>query len=141
VCEGVRAWALENAHEYALIYGSPVPGYAAPEATIEPASRVPLVLLRMLADGVSGGEIETGAAPAMSRAVRSDFSELRREAAPGVPDPVLSRGLAVWAQLLGTINLEMFGHLHNVIHDYDAFFTLQMRHACEFLVRGAVPRS
>jgi hypothetical protein len=49
---------------------------------------------------------------------------------------VLSRALAVWAQLLGTINLEMFGHLHNVIHDYDAFFTLQMRRACQFLVQG-----
>ena len=30
----------------------------------------------------------------------------------------------------------MFGHLHNVIHDYDAFFELQMRHAAEFLVAG-----
>src|SRR5438445_3569918 len=30
VCEAVRAWALANPHEYALIYGSPVPGYAAP---------------------------------------------------------------------------------------------------------------
>ena len=140
VCEAVRAWALEHAHEYALIYGSPVPGYAAPEATIEPASRVPLVLLRMLADGVAAGEIETGTAPPMSRAIRSDFAELRRASAPGVPDPVLSRALAVWAQALGTINLEMFGHLHNVIHDYDGFFTLQMRHACEFLVLGPVPR-
>jgi AcrR family transcriptional regulator len=136
VCEAVRAWALENAHEYALIYGSPVPGYAAPEATVEPASRVPFVLLQLLADGVANGEIHTGDAPAMSRTIRSDFALLRRTAAPAVSDAVLSRALAVWAQLLGTINLEMFGHLHNVIHDYDAFFTLQMRHACEFLVRG-----
>jgi hypothetical protein len=140
VCESVRAWALENAHEYSLIYGSPVPGYAAPEATIEPASRVPLVLLRLLADGVAGGEIEAGATPAMSRTTRSDLAQLRRAAAPAVPDSVLSRGLAVWAQVLGSINLEMFGHLHNVIHDYDAFFTLQMRSACEFLVQGASPR-
>ena len=141
VSEALRAWALQHAHEYALIYGSPVPGYAAPEATIAPASRVPLALLRMLADGVSAGEVEVGAAPAMSRAVRSDFAALRLDAAPGVPDAVLSRALAVWAQVLGTINLEMFGHLHNVVHDYDAFFTLQMRHACEFLVRGPVPRT
>ena len=42
-----------NAHEYALIYGSPVPGYAAPEATIVPASRVPLVFLGLLVDGVA----------------------------------------------------------------------------------------
>jgi len=136
VCEAVRAWALANAHEYALIYGSPVPGYAAPEATIGPASRVPLVLLRLLVDGVATGEVVAGNTPPMSRGVRSDLAELRRTAAPSVPDAVLSRALAVWAQVLGTINLEMFGHLHNVIHDYDAFFTLQMRRACEFLVQG-----
>jgi AcrR family transcriptional regulator len=137
VCEAVRAWALANGHEYALIYGSPVPGYAAPEATIEPASRVPLVLLRLLADGVAHGEIVAGDTSATTRTIRSDFAHLRTSAAPAVPDAVLSRGLAVWAQLLGTINLEMFGHLHNVIHDYDAFFTLQMRRASEYLVQGA----
>lgn len=136
LCEAVRTWALANAHEYTLIYGSPVPGYAAPEATIGPASRVPLVLLRLLVDGVAAGEVIEGETPSMSRVVRSDFAQLRRDAAPAVPDAVLSRALAVWAQLLGTINLEMFGHLHNVIHDYDAFFTLQMRRACEFLVQG-----
>ena len=140
VGEAVRAWALANVHEYALIYGSPVPGYAAPEATIGPASRVPLVLLRLLAAGAASGEIEPGSTPAMSRTLRSDFAQLRRTAAPAVPDAVLSRGLAVWSQLLGTINLEMFGHLHNVVHDYHAFFTLQMRSACEFLVQGAPPR-
>ena len=136
VCEAVRSWALANAHEYALIYGSPVPGYAAPESTIVPASRVPLVLLRLLADGFSSGEIAAGEQPLMSRTIRSDFGELRRDFAPGVPDAVLSRGLCVWAQVLGNINLEMFGHLHNVVHDYDGFFTLQMHGACEFLVRG-----
>src|SRR6478735_6915193 len=60
VGEAVRSWALANAHEYALIYGSPVPGYAAPEATIVPASRVPLVFLGLLVDGVATGEIATG---------------------------------------------------------------------------------
>jgi AcrR family transcriptional regulator len=136
VCEAIRAWALANTHEYALIYGSPVPGYAAPEATILPASRVPLVLLRLLADGVASGEIVAGESPTMSRTIRSDFAQLRRTAAPAVPDAVLSRGLSVWAQVLGNVNLELFGHLHNVIHDYDGFFTLQMRRACEFLVQG-----
>ena len=30
VAEAIRGWALANPHEYALIYGSPVPGYRAP---------------------------------------------------------------------------------------------------------------
>ena len=39
-CHAVRDWALAHPHEYALIYGSPVPGYQAPQATIAPATRV-----------------------------------------------------------------------------------------------------
>jgi AcrR family transcriptional regulator len=136
VCEAVRAWARANAHEYALIYGSPVPGYAAPEATIAPAGRVPFVLLRIVVEGVERGDIEPGDPAPMPRALHSDLAQLRKLAAPGVPDLVLSRVFAVWAQVLGNINLEMFGHLHNVIHDYDAFFTFQMHRTCEFLVAG-----
>ena len=48
----VRSWARANPHEYALIYGSPVPGYAAPTDTIDPATRVTTVLLRLLAESV-----------------------------------------------------------------------------------------
>src|SRR6266542_2658703 len=33
-CRAVRAWALANPHQYALIYGSPVPGYRAPQDVI-----------------------------------------------------------------------------------------------------------
>jgi AcrR family transcriptional regulator len=136
VCEALRAWARANPHEYALIYGSPVPGYAAPEATIGPASRVPFVLLRLVVDGVERGDVVEGEAPSMPRVLHSDFAELRKVAAPGVPDGVLARVFALWAQVLGNINLEMFGHLHNVIHDYDAFFTAQMRRACGSLADG-----
>ena len=50
VCGAVRAWALANPNEYALIYGTPVPGYTAPPATIAPAARVSSVLLGILAD-------------------------------------------------------------------------------------------
>ena len=39
-------WAVANPQEYALIYGSPIPGYAAPQDTIDPAARIPRCLLR-----------------------------------------------------------------------------------------------
>jgi AcrR family transcriptional regulator len=53
-CSAVRAWALGHPHEYALIYGSPVPGYQAPQETIPSASRVALVLGGLLADAQAG---------------------------------------------------------------------------------------
>src|SRR5256714_2079201 len=50
VARALRAWALERPHEYALIYGSPVPGYAAPTDTVGPAPRPGLVLGGIMAD-------------------------------------------------------------------------------------------
>ena len=135
VAEAIRGWALANPHEYALIYGSPVPGYRAPADTIGPAARVGLVLMRMLVDGIESGEIDA-TAEATPRPVHADLAQLRALAAPGVPDTVLSRGLGAWAQLFGLISLELFGHLHNVVHDYDAMFRHQMRRAGQFLLSG-----
>src|SRR5215212_10452622 len=37
VCRAVRTWALAHPHEYALLYGSPVPGYRAPTDTVPAA--------------------------------------------------------------------------------------------------------
>src|ERR1044072_4042690 len=45
VCRAARGWALAHPHEYALIYGSPVPSYSAPQATVAPASRAALALI------------------------------------------------------------------------------------------------
>ena len=131
-----RAWASAHQHEYALLYGSPVPGYAAPGDTISPAARVPLALLALLAEGIERGEIQTVTEIPTPRSVHSDFAAVRIATAMEIPDAVLSRGLLAWAQLLGTVGLELFGHLHNVIHEYDAFFQLQMQRTGRYLENG-----
>lgn len=128
-CRALRAWALANPHEYALIYGSPVPGYAAPVDTIAPASRVPIVLLSILFDQTDDGTAEPG--PALPRAVATSIAPFREFAGGRASDDLLLRGLASWATLLGTVSLELFGHLHNVVEEDEsersAFFDHQMR--------------
>src|SRR5260370_2042061 len=47
----IRSWALARPAEYALLYGSPGPGYAAPQATIAPAARTPALLVRIPSHG------------------------------------------------------------------------------------------
>jgi AcrR family transcriptional regulator len=54
-CRAVRDWALANPHEYALVYGSPVPGYRAPERTIGPASRAAAVVGKIISDAYRAG--------------------------------------------------------------------------------------
>ena len=136
MAKALRSWAIAHPQEYALIYGSPVPGYRAPEATIDPASRVSLVFLGLIRDGVASGAIVAGTSPPVPKAVRADFDVLRGLAGLDAPDSVISRGLFVWTELFGTLSFELFGHLHNVIHDYDAFFDVQMRRSAHFLLTG-----
>jgi AcrR family transcriptional regulator len=129
-CRALRDWALVNPHEYALIYGSPVPGYAAPADTIGPATRVPNVLLAILFDQTAAGA--TSAAAPVEPAVAASIAPFREFAAGQASDDLLLRGLASWGTLLGTVSLELFGHLHNVVEDGSgraAFFDHQMRRA------------
>ena len=137
VARTIRTWALANPHEYALVYGSPVPGYAAPRDTVDPAARVSIVFLTIVADGVASGAIATDDHIETTRGLRQDLARLRTLAAPGVPDSVLSRALLVWTQLFGAISYELFGHLHRVITDYDALFELQVRRAGDVLLGGS----
>src|SRR5712691_732588 len=55
-CTAVRDWALAHPNEYALIYGSPVPGYVAPADTVQPATRVTALLLRIIVDATAAGQ-------------------------------------------------------------------------------------
>ena len=119
-CGAVRGWALAQPHEYALVYGSPVPGYAAPQATIGPAARVGVVLSRIVAEGVAAGVVDPGTGGA-DAALAPGAAE-----AVGLPvDPeatVGARVVQVWTALFGLISFEVFGQLHNVVDRREEFF-------------------
>jgi AcrR family transcriptional regulator len=125
---GIRAWSLANRAEYALLYGTPVPGYAAPQDTVGPASRPVLVLTGILRDGVERGLLFPRAGERLPRPVRADLVALARVPGfEGVPAAVLARGMTAWAQLFGSVSFELFGRLQNAVHDYEAYFDYQLR--------------
>ncbi|MGA2529038.1 MAG: TetR/AcrR family transcriptional regulator [Acidimicrobiales bacterium] len=126
VCRAVRAWALEHPHEYALIYGSPVPGYKAPELTIGPASRVALVLAGLLVDAQRAGELVEIDAPSLSRATVAEARQLSSLAMPGVALPVVARSIVAWTQLFGHVSFEVFGQLAGVVQDPEVMFEFEI---------------
>lgn len=132
LASAVRTWAVASPQEYALVYGSPVPGYQAPSDTVAPAMRVVTVALRMVGDGLAAGEIDPPPRLPLPRAVRRDLRNLRA-LAPDLPEEVLARTLEAWATLLGSLSLELFGHLENVVFDREAFFLHQARRAATAL--------
>ena len=121
----VRRWALAHPHQYALIYGSPVPGYAAPEDTIGPATRVARVLSAILVDAQREQRLDPGGE--VAGPVRRDMDLLVAGLASPVGAAEMARGLSAWIGLFGAVNFELFGHLHNVVHHYEAFFDDHVR--------------
>ncbi|MEZ0093312.1 TetR/AcrR family transcriptional regulator [Streptacidiphilus sp. EB129] len=121
LAHAARAWAKTHPHEYALLYGTPVPGYSAPTETIAPASRVALLLVQLLRDTVGRFEL-----PAPVRPIRGEpaqqLAALAAVVAPTVPPPLLARGLAAWAQLYGLISFELFGQFVGTADPADGFF-------------------
>ena len=122
-CRAVRGWAVAHPHEYALVYGSPVPGYQAPERTIGPASRAAAVFGKIVSDAQRGGAItEPGGWPPAPEAFAPDAGRLRDTVLAGVPDDVAARTVAAWAGLFGLVSFELFGQFENVVTDRDGFF-------------------
>ncbi|HET6213242.1 MAG TPA: TetR/AcrR family transcriptional regulator [Micromonosporaceae bacterium] len=126
ISHGVRRWALANPAEYALIFGSPVPGYRAPQDTIPAASRTPSALVRILADGVGTGALADAYADELPVPVRADLVRVRDENFPGGPEALLARGTIGWIHLFGAVSFELFGQLNNLIDARQEYFDHQM---------------
>lgn len=126
VCGAVRDWALAHPHEYALVYGSPVPGYAAPEATMGPASRVGVLLSRIVVDGLAAGVVDPGTGGADATLTPGAVESVGLPAGPDTS--AAARAVQVWTALFGLVSFELFGQTHNVVERHEEFF------------RGAVER-
>ncbi|MGW3463210.1 TetR/AcrR family transcriptional regulator [Streptomyces olivaceoviridis] len=129
VCEAVRDWALAHPHEYALIYGSPVPGYSAPETTVPAAARVGMVFIGIVRDAHEGPGLSGLSLPAD---LRPEGTRMVADFAADVPPEAAVALVAAWAQLFGLIGFELFGQFNRVVEDRETFF----RHAAGRLAEG-----
>ena len=113
----VRQWALADPHRYFLIYGTPVPGYHAPDDVTAIAAEIMAVLLDAAA-----------ALPADERDGPFDSHlESHREWARGHPAPpaVLHRTLTFWTRLHGVLSLELAGHFTGMGFDPALLFAAE----------------
>jgi AcrR family transcriptional regulator len=125
-CAAIRRWALASPHEYALIYGSPVPGYQAPQETIASAIRVARVLGGILAGAGNPARQADAHLPAPRQPLPPALAEqtaiVADAIAPGVDGGVIARALIAWTQLFGMISFELFGQFAGTLDPADAFF-------------------
>jgi len=141
VAHAVRDWALAQPAGWALLYGSPVPGYHAPaEQTVGPGTRVIAVLLNAIAAGVSAGEIAT-AEQVAAQPLSAEFARLRDEFGFPGDDAVIAKCFLLWAALVGAVSLEVFGgYGEDTLSAPRAVFDAQLALLLDVLTTGVSDR-
>lgn len=128
VCHAVRDWGVAHPQEYALLYGSPVPGYSAPQDTIAPAARNAVVFGRIVGAAYREGLLDPpGGYPPAPASFAADAAVIGEVVLPGLPDDVVARAVTAWPGLFGAVSFELFGQYNNVITDLAAIFDYAMR--------------
>jgi AcrR family transcriptional regulator len=135
VCGAIRDWARANPHEYALIYGSPVPGYQAPQTTVASAIRVVRVMGGILADARPPARRAAARHPGepLPPGLAPQVAIVAEAVAPGVDDGVLTRALIAWTQLFGMISFELFGQFVGSLDPADPFFGYTVERMADYI--------
>ncbi|MGK5680714.1 TetR/AcrR family transcriptional regulator [Actinoplanes sp. URMC 104] len=134
----VREWALADPHQWALIYGSPVPGYQAPQDTIGPATRVILLIANLVRDAYVANEL--AAREPITGRYAEELSAVAEQYTPGAPPHLVAAAMSAFVHLSGAISAELFGQLvGSVEEDRRGFFEYQMRGAASLIGMTAAP--
>lgn len=119
----LRAWALDDPQRYFLVYGTPVPGYHAPDDVTVTASQIMDVLL-------DAAQPSSAAAPTGHEdRLDAHLAEHRQWAAghPAAP-AALRRALLFWTRLHGILSLELAGHFTGMGLDPAELYDSELRH-------------
>jgi AcrR family transcriptional regulator len=104
IAEAMRRWALDHPAQWALLYGSPVAGYSAPETTVSSGTRV----MRLVAETLAQGSHEASEPSAgYGKELRASIEETGLDMDPST----LAEALVAWMSLVGVISGEVFGQL------------------------------
>lgn len=127
VCGAVRQWAQQHPHRWALLYGTPVPGYAAPEVTVDAALRITDVVAALVRE-TTGARRKPAAAAVFPPAEQLDpiLAPMRDTLMPGRRPEVIVGALMAWTSLIGMVGLELFGHYKGATTDFDPVFAYSM---------------
>jgi AcrR family transcriptional regulator len=136
MARAARGWAVDHPARWALLYGSPVPGYRAPaERTLGPGTRVVAALFDAVAAGIAAGEISKTDV-AVRQPLSSDFDRVRQEFGFSGDDSAVAKCFLLWAGLIGAISMEVFGQYgSDTLTDPADAFDLQVGLLVEMLTK------
>ncbi|OBA61859.1 TetR family transcriptional regulator [Mycobacterium sp. 1100029.7] len=136
IARAARQWAVAHPAQWALLYGSPVPGYhAPPERTVGVGTRVVGAIFDAIAAGITTGDIRL-TNTVVAQPMSSDFDRIRQEFGFPGDDAVIAKCFLFWAGVLGAISLEVFGQYGaDTLTDPEAVFNMQLRLLVDMLAQ------
>jgi AcrR family transcriptional regulator len=115
-CAALRTWARTEPHRFGLIYGTSIPGYRAPQATIEPAARG----YRAFCSAAGGAAVGDG--PVIGRGLRGQLKEANAALELDLDEPTMLAAAGAFARIIGLVTLELGGHFVGVFEPADELF-------------------
>lgn len=131
----LRAWAHAQPARFRLLYGSPVPGYAAPPETVGPATAVVVAMLAPVVDAAAGAADDSTVPP--GRVLTRQLEAVAAGLGVDVPPALLARAVGAWSEVIGLVVLELGGHFVGGFDPADALFDAAVRDQADRLgLRG-----
>jgi len=123
-----REWALTHPQDYALIFGTPIPGYHAPEElTVPAAKRAMDMFVDALAAALEAGKARPAPEYAKpSPALQKQLNAWKQNYGYTAPTAAMHLALAGWARAHGLVALELFGQIQPMLSDPAVFFRNEM---------------
>lgn len=115
----IRSWALAHPNDYALLYGTPIPGYAAPDDTVASGTRVSRSLVGIVREA---DHLDRIAVSPIEPSLSMSFDALRAQLDLDVDDTTTLAIITAWSQLFGLLTFELFGQTRNFVSDDEALF-------------------
>jgi AcrR family transcriptional regulator len=134
-----RRWSLDRPAEFALMFGSPVPGFtrfAEPSGPLNDAgARFGETFFTVLGEHHARHPLG-GEAPALPEpALRELFKPYLDTFGDRFPLPVIHLFVATWTRVYGIVAMEVFGHLRWTVTDVEPLFEVELARMVNRLAR------
>ncbi|MFD7082098.1 TetR/AcrR family transcriptional regulator [Streptomyces sp. NPDC059918] len=132
VTRALRTWSFDNSAEFTLIYGSPVPGYHAPQDTVPAATRTPAVLAGIVRSALAAGELTPPRRAVPGPPLLLPQAVQLFGGTPEAPfSDLVERGMVLWSSLVGLLVFQVFSRTHDSVRDEAAYFDFAIAVAAE----------